>query len=165
MEAHSCHHCNKIVIDLPSLGVEFPRPICSTLPFEKDAVKSAVRNGCKFFQWVLEVDLELLDADVHGEYVDHRMEELTGMCSNHVSSNEEWTASAGMQDVSQLDSNTVPQFQLELDCYEIYPGRVHLTRKMIRNKKRPFQTHNLGECMNTALEFVTTAGVSLHVPF
>jgi hypothetical protein len=57
MEAHTCDHCNTIVIDLPD-PERFLEAVNSTLCFDVETVKNAIQDGCAFFQWALAVDAE-----------------------------------------------------------------------------------------------------------
>lgn len=52
MEAHACRHCNNIVLDL-AYAETYYTLIETALTFNTGFIKSAVQDGCVFFQWAL----------------------------------------------------------------------------------------------------------------
>jgi hypothetical protein len=97
MEAHTCRHCNTIVIDLPD-PESFLEAVNSTLCFDVETVKNAVQDGCTFFQWALAMNAEDLTR-THEEFsLDDHIANLSNLASGDTSTDED--ASTGDEDSS-----------------------------------------------------------------
>jgi hypothetical protein len=77
MEAHSCRHCDFIVIDLPDPN-DFYTSSSSTFIFDLGWVKFAVQDRCLFFQWALNLKVDDLPASGQDQYLDKHIANLPG---------------------------------------------------------------------------------------
>jgi len=98
MEAHSCQHCSDVIIDLPNYSMHYDSFSSSTLLFDVDTLKNAVQNGCKFFQWALEADAELLALDSGEAYLDDLIAQLPAVYESDGAEDAESSATEDTQD-------------------------------------------------------------------
>jgi hypothetical protein len=75
MDAHTCQHCDPIVIPLNNRGapVRFSKHCLDVA-----AVKSAVRDGCAFFLWALAIEPDGLPDSNQNEYLNKHIMNLLG---------------------------------------------------------------------------------------
>lgn len=99
MDAHSCRHCESIVIDLPDPD-DFYTSVSSTLIFDVGRVKSAVQDRCLFFQWALNIDVENLPTSDRDQYLDDHIANLPGTIGEEEDSDDGGSDSDCTQDLN-----------------------------------------------------------------
>jgi hypothetical protein len=189
MEAHTCRHCNEIVIDLPDPEEDSLFAVESTLCIDVDIVKFAVQDGCTFFRWALALEAEDLVGPNQGASLDEHIANLLTVVTDDASSDDEVacslservsdsmgsyekgplhsnaTADLGITPQSEFDSmSKAPPYQLRLHLKSsgMWPRRCLLQRDMTRGDI--VRTHPSIYWGGPQLDFVAPKGAFCATP-
>jgi hypothetical protein len=182
MNPHTCQYCDTIMIDLPDYGDHFItiEKFLSTLCLDVEVVKSAVRDGCTFYQWALSIEPDDLPDSMQGEYLDEHTMNIVRKC---LSSDDEGSSSESLyasirsdievfgnsKEVSadidvgpepRLDATlTIPQsLDLHLKATSMYSKRRFLLKDIVRSDA-PRPRHSF-HWKGPQLDFVAPKGTS-----
>jgi hypothetical protein len=155
---HSCQHCQDIIITLPNYDCENGRDASWTLRLDVEDIKSAVQDGCMFFEWAVALSEDEDRSTYQKESLDDHIASLPGMVEDQDTDENESTLAESAPDrlainESKIDSGSDEQalqlvspdpeanalsdtplqhVQLHLETSKMHPGRCRLGRDMRR---------------------------------
>jgi hypothetical protein len=140
MDAHTCQHCDAIVIDAAYSGGSTRVDVRSTISFDMEAVEFALRDECTFFQWAAAID-----PDDIPQHFDEHIVNLPGMVENDFSSEVESSSQEGSQET--VNSNEEQSESSEEDTVEESaepePGMNGSSTAPLRSLKLHFEAVNM----------------------